>query len=1014
MKIRSIIISIILIFTIFTTVDLVFEFSPSYGSATIYVPNDYPTIQDAINASKDGDTVYVFSGTYYENVVVNKTIDLIGEDKETTIIDGEWSGVVINVSANWVNITGFTITRSEGEYKCAGIKLYNVHNCRLVNNNVTSNGARGIYLYYSSFINIISNTITSNYGDGIYLYFSDENNIIGNNVSDNRFSSGIILHNSSNNAIENNIVSNNEGFGIYLYQSSLNNIINNTCNSNSYHGISLGGSSSNMIANNTCSNNSEIGIDINNFSPDNNIIDNTVTSNLRDGIFIYYSSNGTNIIHNNVLNNDWSGISIYHSSNNIITDNTVYFNNFYGIVLSTYPGPFPYETANNEVTNNNVMDNGDTGIYLYISRNNNITGNNISNNKNGTHLYALSDNNIITDNIISSNKYDGIHIEFASKYNIITNNRISSNNNGISIEMISTDNNILNNDISDNLEGINVTTSSYNNMSGNNISNNEHGIRFFKANDNRIITNNVSLNSLDGIRLLSSSKRNSIIDNTVFSNSNYGIYINDSLNNNIYHNNIITNTIQAYDGTNNGNQWDDGYPSGGNYWSDWTTPDDYHGPDQDILGSDGIVDNGTVGGGGKNPYVIDSDSQDNYPLTTPHPMLLTLYIKASADGRDAILYWDQPSIFGVSHYLIYRSEDQTNFDFNNVWVNTKTDTQPGESLSNPLRTTWIDFNASVPGNKNYREQYYYVIQSVYESGKMSPSSRTVGKWTKSFSQGISTFSLPLEPIDPIYVDYCTHSMNATYIRYIDPNQHIWRQHNFGDGTKNNTQMKLGEGYEIKLSNQTVFTFTGLPGAMISYYGNSGFLGFDPTTEADCLEVTIQENGDVNVTWEDPGSMGPGDYYYEIYYSYKRDGFFGYLDFDYSQVCSPVGFGTNNVTHVGAQANDPGKRLYYMVVPFNALGIRGTSTYSIGIWTEEYLSQYDTMGIPLKLDVDHTADWYCDNIPDTVGINYFDYDGQRWCWHSKRMSEGAYDTVLKMTEGYQISTSDTTEFTFIGV
>jgi hypothetical protein len=77
-------------------------------------------------------------------------------------------------------------------------------------------------------------------------------------------------------------------------------------------------------------------------------------------------------------------------------------------------------------------------------------------------------------------------------------------------------------------------------------------------------------------------------------------------------------------------------------------------------------------------------------------------------------------------------------------------------------------------------------------------------------------------------------------------------------------------------------------------------------------------------------------------------------------------------------------------------------------------QYDTFGIPLKQSNYQTADWYCDKIPDTVGINYYIYSEQRWCWHSKRMPAGAYDPTLVMTEGYQISTLNATKFTFIGV
>jgi hypothetical protein len=100
-------------------------------------------------------------------------------------------------------------------------------------------------------------------------------------------------------------------------------------------------------------------------------------------------------------------------------------------------------------------------------------------------------------------------------------------------------------------------------------------------------------------------------------------------NNLLYHNRFLGNTVQAIDETPGSNQWDNGYPVGGNYWSDFDEPvegafDDFQGADQDVLGSDGIVDNGTIGGGGKNPYIIDPDSQDNYPLidTVDHTTVL--------------------------------------------------------------------------------------------------------------------------------------------------------------------------------------------------------------------------------------------------------------------------------------------------------------------------------------------------------------------------------------------------------
>ncbi len=98
---------------------------------------------------------------------------------------------------------------------------------------------------------------------------------------------------------------------------------------------------------------------------------------------------------------------------------------------------------------------------------------------------------------------------------------------------------------------------------------------------------------------------NSIIGNYISFNI-YGLYLGGS-NNKIFHNNFINNTHQAGDGMFN-LSWNDTYPFGGNYWSDYEGSDLYSGPTQDINGSDGI---------GDVPYYIDYNSIDYYPLKTP-------------------------------------------------------------------------------------------------------------------------------------------------------------------------------------------------------------------------------------------------------------------------------------------------------------------------------------------------------------------------------------------------------------
>jgi parallel beta-helix repeat protein len=133
-----------------------------------------------------------------------------------------------------------------------------------------------------------------------------------------------------------------------------------------------------------------------------------------------------------------------------------------------------------------------------------------------------------------------------------------------------------------------------------------YGMKIYNSSYNTINNNNAS-NNLWGISLSFSSSNNTIRNNIVF-NNNDGIGLFSSINNKIFHNNILNNIDQAVDNTNNSNQWDNSYPMGGNYWSNYNGFDSFKGPKQQIQGSDGI---------GDTPYIIDSDSQDNYPLMEP-------------------------------------------------------------------------------------------------------------------------------------------------------------------------------------------------------------------------------------------------------------------------------------------------------------------------------------------------------------------------------------------------------------
>ena len=275
-------------------------------------------IQPLINKASTGDTITIPPGTYYENLIINKSITLQGENKQTTIIDGNNNENVITITAQHVQITGFTIQHSGENLFNAGIHIQTNYN--IINNNIIANNSDGIHITSGSNNQITDNTFSDNNYTGIGIYSSTNNQIKNNNIKNNNYLGIYIWESSSNNTISNNVIIQNNDWGIHISQGYENNIQNNTITKNNNGGIVLHTpSNNNIIQDNTISFNTNEGIRI--YASQNTITSNAFSEN-KIGISLHSSTN--NLIKQNILSNKQGGIFIYEQSQR----NLIYHNDF--------------------------------------------------------------------------------------------------------------------------------------------------------------------------------------------------------------------------------------------------------------------------------------------------------------------------------------------------------------------------------------------------------------------------------------------------------------------------------------------------------------------------------------------------------------------------------------------------------------------------------------------------------------------------------------------------------------
>ena len=461
----------------------------------------------------------------------------------------------------------------KGEGTSGGIYSYEKKNVT-IKNCVISNFYYGVILYsyfaaHRSCYNILDNNTLKSNNYGIYLSHSANNKLLNNRISNNNLN-GIRLRASGNNTINGNTVDSSKcginlgkGFDPHAnpIPSKNNIIINNTINSNQWSGIYLSDSSNNTITNNAILNNG-YGIRLD-ASSDNNLAENIVS-----------------------LNNE--GISFLHSTDNTLTSNKINSNKGSGIFFS-------HSSSNNILRNNTISENQyNLGFYWNDAPEDFIQDIDISNTINGKPIYYL---------VNEENKEISGEAGFIGLVNSlgITVKNLTLNNNWYGVLLVSTENS--------KIENIHA-------------SNNHHGIYLLNSLNNNFINNNVSNN--ESALHLRSSSNNIFNGNTVRSNNSCAIYLSYASDNIFYHNNFIDNLLtypscflsQVHNSTPQiRNIYDNGYPVGGNYWSDYTGVDEKNGFNQDQAGSDGI---------GDSPYGIyyyhyltsttERINQDNYPF----------------------------------------------------------------------------------------------------------------------------------------------------------------------------------------------------------------------------------------------------------------------------------------------------------------------------------------------------------------------------------------------------------------
>jgi parallel beta-helix repeat protein len=358
-----------------TTVQSLEQYLVTYNGSVlidsdIIIPDDYPTIQQGIDNAQPGDTIFVRSGRYRENIVINKEkISIRGENKFDTIIDGGKITDTLEIMTSNVTIQGFTIINGWNEdpylWDVSGIKIFSPD--VTINDNIITLNRLGINVLATATNLIITNNT-----------FIDDGILLGNWEYTFHVRKESFLHTITNNTVNGRPLyyyKNHHDFivpydaGQVILAGCTNVTVKNLYITSTDFAIILGDCHrciiKNVVVDKT---DGEIIL----FLSENNTLENNSASRSLHGICLDYESHN-NTVRNNTVSDNWVGLSaMNNASNNLFCNNTV-LNNNVGIML--------IRQAHHNVISENEIIGGIYGIRLAASDNNVITNNSLRNNR---------------------------------------------------------------------------------------------------------------------------------------------------------------------------------------------------------------------------------------------------------------------------------------------------------------------------------------------------------------------------------------------------------------------------------------------------------------------------------------------------------------------------------------------------------------------------------------------------------------------------------------------------------